>query len=161
MNVRRRYCKVATLEKSDINAVHLIFPICMDHMSRIGFGGVAVVLKAKGPFAAFHVGEIWGMHHVWGFKHSSVSEYSHHSTFHSFVSGRMSREYFLWKMICGVMCNRLFGSWHCPRPACRAVSIMREARSKLRQIRPEDMDMDEYLVWTNYCHQTHRAPGAF
>ncbi|CAL8364578.1 unnamed protein product [Lota lota] len=29
----------------------------------------------------------------------------------------------------------------------RAVSIMREARSKLRLIRPEDMDMDEYLDW--------------
>ncbi|XP_021324752.2 ubiquitin carboxyl-terminal hydrolase 28 isoform X3 [Danio rerio] len=29
----------------------------------------------------------------------------------------------------------------------RAVSIMREARSKLRLIRPEDMDMDEYLQW--------------
>uniref|UniRef100_H3C4U5 ubiquitinyl hydrolase 1 n=1 Tax=Tetraodon nigroviridis TaxID=99883 RepID=H3C4U5_TETNG len=29
----------------------------------------------------------------------------------------------------------------------RAVSIMREARSKLRLIKPEDMDMDEYLQW--------------
>uniref|UniRef100_A0A8D3BMY2 Ubiquitin carboxyl-terminal hydrolase n=1 Tax=Scophthalmus maximus TaxID=52904 RepID=A0A8D3BMY2_SCOMX len=28
----------------------------------------------------------------------------------------------------------------------RAISIMREARSKLRLIKPEDMDMDEYLV---------------
>uniref|UniRef100_A0A8C1YPD4 Ubiquitin carboxyl-terminal hydrolase n=1 Tax=Cyprinus carpio TaxID=7962 RepID=A0A8C1YPD4_CYPCA len=28
----------------------------------------------------------------------------------------------------------------------RAVSIMREARSKIRLIKPEDMDMDEYLV---------------
>ncbi|XP_073679972.1 ubiquitin carboxyl-terminal hydrolase 28 isoform X2 [Garra rufa] len=29
----------------------------------------------------------------------------------------------------------------------RAVSIMREARCKLRLIKPEDMDMDEYLQW--------------
>uniref|UniRef100_A0A8C1JY44 Ubiquitin carboxyl-terminal hydrolase n=1 Tax=Cyprinus carpio TaxID=7962 RepID=A0A8C1JY44_CYPCA len=29
----------------------------------------------------------------------------------------------------------------------RAVSIMREARSKIRLIKPEDMDMDEYLQW--------------
>uniref|UniRef100_A0AAR2LVE8 Ubiquitin carboxyl-terminal hydrolase n=1 Tax=Pygocentrus nattereri TaxID=42514 RepID=A0AAR2LVE8_PYGNA len=29
----------------------------------------------------------------------------------------------------------------------RAVSIMREARAKLRLIRPEDMDMEEYLQW--------------
>ncbi|KAL6098450.1 usp28 [Pungitius sinensis] len=29
----------------------------------------------------------------------------------------------------------------------RAISIMREARTKLRLIRPEDMDMDEYLQW--------------
>ncbi|XP_044077692.1 ubiquitin carboxyl-terminal hydrolase 28 isoform X3 [Siniperca chuatsi] len=29
----------------------------------------------------------------------------------------------------------------------RAISIMREARSKLRLIKPEDMDMDEYLQW--------------
>ncbi|KAM8898702.1 ubiquitin carboxyl-terminal hydrolase 28 [Spinachia spinachia] len=29
----------------------------------------------------------------------------------------------------------------------RAISIMREARAKLRLIRPEDMDMDEYLQW--------------
>ncbi|XP_034538791.1 ubiquitin carboxyl-terminal hydrolase 28 isoform X3 [Notolabrus celidotus] len=29
----------------------------------------------------------------------------------------------------------------------RAISIMREARSKLRLIQPEDMDMDEYLQW--------------
>uniref|UniRef100_A0A8C8E1D0 Ubiquitin carboxyl-terminal hydrolase n=1 Tax=Oryzias sinensis TaxID=183150 RepID=A0A8C8E1D0_9TELE len=29
----------------------------------------------------------------------------------------------------------------------RAISIMREARSKLRLIKPEDMDMDEYLEW--------------
>ena len=35
-----------------------IYHLHGDHMSRIGFGGVAVVLKAKGPFAAFHVGEI-------------------------------------------------------------------------------------------------------
>uniref|UniRef100_A0A8C5C6K9 Ubiquitin carboxyl-terminal hydrolase n=1 Tax=Gadus morhua TaxID=8049 RepID=A0A8C5C6K9_GADMO len=39
----------------------------------------------------------------------------------------------------------------------RAVSIMREARSKLRLIKPEDMDMDEYLVWTNYYLQTHNC----
>ncbi|XP_029957407.1 ubiquitin carboxyl-terminal hydrolase 28 isoform X2 [Salarias fasciatus] len=29
----------------------------------------------------------------------------------------------------------------------RAISIMREARSKLRLIKPEDMDMEEYLQW--------------
>uniref|UniRef100_A0A3P8RNA4 Ubiquitin carboxyl-terminal hydrolase n=1 Tax=Amphiprion percula TaxID=161767 RepID=A0A3P8RNA4_AMPPE len=29
----------------------------------------------------------------------------------------------------------------------RAISIMREARAKLRLIKPEDMDMDEYLQW--------------
>ncbi|XP_074528383.1 ubiquitin carboxyl-terminal hydrolase 28 isoform X2 [Halichoeres trimaculatus] len=29
----------------------------------------------------------------------------------------------------------------------RAISIMREARGKLRLIKPEDMDMDEYLQW--------------
>uniref|UniRef100_A0A8C1NL78 Ubiquitin carboxyl-terminal hydrolase n=1 Tax=Cyprinus carpio TaxID=7962 RepID=A0A8C1NL78_CYPCA len=29
----------------------------------------------------------------------------------------------------------------------RAISIMREARSKIRLIKPEDMDMDEYLQW--------------
>ncbi|XP_037543742.1 ubiquitin carboxyl-terminal hydrolase 28 isoform X2 [Nematolebias whitei] len=29
----------------------------------------------------------------------------------------------------------------------RAISIMREARSKLRLIKPEDMDMDEYMEW--------------
>ncbi|XP_075888245.1 ubiquitin carboxyl-terminal hydrolase 28 isoform X2 [Nelusetta ayraudi] len=29
----------------------------------------------------------------------------------------------------------------------RAISIMREARSKLRLIKPDDMDMDEYLQW--------------
>ncbi|CAL9684958.1 unnamed protein product [Knipowitschia caucasica] len=29
----------------------------------------------------------------------------------------------------------------------RAISIMREARAKLRLIKPEDMDMDEYLRW--------------
>ncbi|XP_062309508.1 ubiquitin carboxyl-terminal hydrolase 28 isoform X2 [Osmerus eperlanus] len=29
----------------------------------------------------------------------------------------------------------------------RAISIMREARSKLRLIKPEDMDMDEYMQW--------------
>ncbi|KAG9265628.1 ubiquitin carboxyl-terminal hydrolase 28 isoform X1 [Astyanax mexicanus] len=29
----------------------------------------------------------------------------------------------------------------------RAVSIMREARTKLRLIKPEDMDMEEYLQW--------------
>ncbi|XP_061596355.1 ubiquitin carboxyl-terminal hydrolase 28 isoform X2 [Cololabis saira] len=29
----------------------------------------------------------------------------------------------------------------------RAISIMREARTKLRLIKPEDMDMDEYLEW--------------
>ncbi|KAM6907168.1 ubiquitin carboxyl-terminal hydrolase 28 [Xenentodon cancila] len=29
----------------------------------------------------------------------------------------------------------------------RAISIMREARAKLRLIKPEDMDMDEYLEW--------------
>ncbi|XP_028451128.1 ubiquitin carboxyl-terminal hydrolase 28 isoform X2 [Perca flavescens] len=29
----------------------------------------------------------------------------------------------------------------------RAISIMREARTKLRLIKPEDMDMDEYLQW--------------
>ncbi|XP_039549635.1 ubiquitin carboxyl-terminal hydrolase 28 isoform X2 [Pimephales promelas] len=29
----------------------------------------------------------------------------------------------------------------------RAIGIMREARSKLRLIKPEDMDMDEYLQW--------------
>ncbi|KAI3373959.1 hypothetical protein L3Q82_022522 [Scortum barcoo] len=29
----------------------------------------------------------------------------------------------------------------------RAISIMREARVKLRLIKPEDMDMDEYLQW--------------
>uniref|UniRef100_G3QC43 Ubiquitin carboxyl-terminal hydrolase n=1 Tax=Gasterosteus aculeatus aculeatus TaxID=481459 RepID=G3QC43_GASAC len=29
----------------------------------------------------------------------------------------------------------------------RAISIMREARTKLRLIRPEDMDMDEYMQW--------------
>ncbi|XP_036444461.1 ubiquitin carboxyl-terminal hydrolase 28 [Colossoma macropomum] len=29
----------------------------------------------------------------------------------------------------------------------RAVSIMREARAKLRLIKPEDMDMEEYLQW--------------
>lgn len=33
----------------------------------------------------------------------------------------------------------------CFRPY-RAISIMREARSKLRLIKPDDMDMDEYLV---------------
>lgn len=31
-------------------------------------------------------------------------------------------------------------------PPRRAISIMREARSKLRLIKPEDMDMEEYLV---------------
>lgn len=29
----------------------------------------------------------------------------------------------------------------------RAISIMREARTKLRLIKPDDMDMDEYLLW--------------
>ncbi|KAM9728442.1 ubiquitin carboxyl-terminal hydrolase 28 isoform 1-T1 [Menidia menidia] len=29
----------------------------------------------------------------------------------------------------------------------RAISIMREARAKLRLIKPEDMDMDEYMGW--------------
>ncbi|XP_078121851.1 ubiquitin carboxyl-terminal hydrolase 28 [Sander vitreus] len=29
----------------------------------------------------------------------------------------------------------------------RAISIMREARTKLRLIKPEDMDMDDYLQW--------------
>uniref|UniRef100_A0A8C6UGZ3 Ubiquitin carboxyl-terminal hydrolase n=1 Tax=Neogobius melanostomus TaxID=47308 RepID=A0A8C6UGZ3_9GOBI len=29
----------------------------------------------------------------------------------------------------------------------RSISIMREARSKLRMIKPDDMDMDEYLLW--------------
>ncbi|XP_070699223.1 ubiquitin carboxyl-terminal hydrolase 28 isoform X1 [Pempheris klunzingeri] len=29
----------------------------------------------------------------------------------------------------------------------RAISILREARAKLRLIKPEDMDMDEYLQW--------------
>uniref|UniRef100_A0A8C2WJX5 Ubiquitin specific peptidase 28 n=1 Tax=Cyclopterus lumpus TaxID=8103 RepID=A0A8C2WJX5_CYCLU len=29
----------------------------------------------------------------------------------------------------------------------RAISILREARTKLRLIKPEDMDMDEYLQW--------------
>nr|XP_057942450.1 ubiquitin carboxyl-terminal hydrolase 28 isoform X2 [Doryrhamphus excisus] len=29
----------------------------------------------------------------------------------------------------------------------RAISIMREARAKLRLIKPEDMDMDEYMQW--------------
>ncbi|XP_061608028.1 ubiquitin carboxyl-terminal hydrolase 28 isoform X2 [Phyllopteryx taeniolatus] len=29
----------------------------------------------------------------------------------------------------------------------RAISIMREARAKLRLIKPEDMDMDDYLQW--------------
>ncbi|CAB1448199.1 unnamed protein product [Pleuronectes platessa] len=29
----------------------------------------------------------------------------------------------------------------------RAISIMREARAKLRLIKPDDMDMDEYLQW--------------
>ncbi|CAL8305081.1 unnamed protein product [Gadus morhua 'NCC'] len=35
----------------------------------------------------------------------------------------------------------------------RAVSIMREARSKLRLIKPEDMDMDEYLDWKDDYRQ--------
>lgn len=30
--------------------------------------------------------------------------------------------------------------------AYRAISIMREARAKLRLIKPEDMDMEEYMV---------------
>lgn len=34
----------------------------------------------------------------------------------------------------------------CPLCTCRAISIMREARAKLRLIKPEDMDMDEYMV---------------
>lgn len=34
----------------------------------------------------------------------------------------------------------------------RSISIMREARSKLRLIKPEDMDMDEYLQW----HEDYR-----
>ncbi|XP_072303008.1 ubiquitin carboxyl-terminal hydrolase 28 [Eucyclogobius newberryi] len=34
----------------------------------------------------------------------------------------------------------------------RAISIMREARAKLRLIKPEDMDMDEYLQW----HEDYR-----
>lgn len=34
----------------------------------------------------------------------------------------------------------------------RAISIMREARVKLRLIKPEDMDMDEYLQW----HEDYR-----
>lgn len=34
----------------------------------------------------------------------------------------------------------------CPLCICRAISIMREARAKLRLIKPEDMDMDEYMV---------------
>uniref|UniRef100_A0A3Q2R0T7 ubiquitinyl hydrolase 1 n=1 Tax=Fundulus heteroclitus TaxID=8078 RepID=A0A3Q2R0T7_FUNHE len=29
----------------------------------------------------------------------------------------------------------------------RAISIMREARAKLRLIKPEDMDMEEYMLW--------------
>lgn len=37
----------------------------------------------------------------------------------------------------------------------RAISIMREARSKLRLIKPDDMDMDEYLVLS------HTAASAF
>lgn len=28
----------------------------------------------------------------------------------------------------------------------RSISIMREARTKLRMIKPEDMDMEEYMV---------------
>ncbi|XP_077448905.1 ubiquitin carboxyl-terminal hydrolase 28 [Stigmatopora argus] len=35
----------------------------------------------------------------------------------------------------------------------RAISIMREARAKLRLIKPEDMDMDEYLQW----HEDYRT----
>ncbi|KAK5606018.1 hypothetical protein CRENBAI_001969 [Crenichthys baileyi] len=31
----------------------------------------------------------------------------------------------------------------------RAISIMREARAKLRLIKPEDMDMEEYMQWHN------------
>lgn len=34
----------------------------------------------------------------------------------------------------------------CPLCTCRAISIMREARAKLRLIKPEDMDMEEYMV---------------
>lgn len=34
----------------------------------------------------------------------------------------------------------------------RAISIMREARAKLRLIKPEDMDMDQYLQW----HEDYR-----
>lgn len=37
----------------------------------------------------------------------------------------------------------------------RAISIMREARSKLRLIKPDDMDMDEYLVLS------HTSASAF
>lgn len=43
-------------------------------------------------------------------------------------------------------CSTWTRCWFCP---CRAISIMREARSKLRLIKPEDMDMDEYLVLSN------------
>ncbi|KAI5096602.1 ubiquitin carboxyl-terminal hydrolase 28 isoform X2, partial [Silurus meridionalis] len=34
-----------------------------------------------------------------------------------------------------------------PHMLDRSISIMREARAKLRLIRPEDMDMEEYLQW--------------
>lgn len=34
----------------------------------------------------------------------------------------------------------------CPLCTYRGISIMREARTKLRLIKPEDMDMDIYLV---------------
>uniref|UniRef100_A0A667YTQ0 Ubiquitin carboxyl-terminal hydrolase n=1 Tax=Myripristis murdjan TaxID=586833 RepID=A0A667YTQ0_9TELE len=34
----------------------------------------------------------------------------------------------------------------------RAISIMREARAKLRLIKPEDMDMEEYMTW----HEDYR-----
>lgn len=47
----------------------------------------------------------------------------------------------------------------CPFCTCRAISIMREARSKLRLIKPEDMDMEEYLVlsnrWPDLCFVGH------
>lgn len=65
----------------------------------------------------------------------------------------------------------LLKAFMCPFCTCRAISIMREARSKLRLIKPEDMDMDEYLVlsnlyWTIVCvlgvnlyHLCYNFPG--
>ncbi|KTF95239.1 hypothetical protein cypCar_00022966 [Cyprinus carpio] len=42
----------------------------------------------------------------------------------------------------------------------RAVSIMREARSKIRLIKPEDMDMDEYLELNESAATLFKSPDA-